>query len=130
MRNALRNFPPEEAEGFAAVYPVLSKDNKFYLEKYQKIDSSKKNQKVYLEAFPDEINNLNLANSQKNRQNSTNNKKTEFHQYSRLLDFERLMHLISVIINYPGIGNLAETEPETLKEILELEELPKFSNSI
>ncbi|MDJ0901651.1 MAG: ATP-binding protein [Xenococcus sp. MO_188.B8] len=53
-----------------------------------------------------------------------------WHQYSRLLDFDRLMHLMSTVIRYPGIGNLSQSEPETLKQALGVEELPKFATAI
>jgi len=53
---------------------------------------------------------------------------SEFHQYSCLLDFERLMHLISLIIEYPGIGNLHSTAPELVKK--KLGEAITFNSSI
>ena len=111
MNANLQENPPESNEGLLKIYPVPVKDNNFDLDE---ICKSIKGFKRLL---------ANIANLNKN-------KVFVFHQYSYLLDFERLMHLMSVIINYPGIGNLAETEPETLKEILEVEELPQFSTSI
>jgi predicted kinase/predicted DNA-binding transcriptional regulator YafY len=53
-----------------------------------------------------------------------------WHQYSSLLDFERLMHLMSTIIRYPGIGNLSHTNPKNLKQALDIEELPKFNTAV
>lgn len=109
MNANLQENPPESNEGLLKIYPVPVKDNNFDLDEICTI----------LTGFKRLL--ANIANLNKNK---------VFHPYSRLLDFERLMHLMSVIINYPGIGNLAETEPENLKEILEVEELPQFSTSI
>ncbi|MFM6409213.1 MAG: AAA family ATPase, partial [Microcystis sp.] len=109
MNANLQANPPESNEGLLKIYPVPVRDNSFDLNEIRK---SIKGFKRLL---------ANIANLNKNK---------VFHPYSRLLDFERLMHLMSVIINYPEIGNLAETEPENLKEILEVEELPQFSTSI
>lgn len=109
MNAYLQESPPDKIEGMLAVYPLEFTNNGFELAEIRQ-----------------KIKGLNRVLT--NRANL--NKKKKFHQYSRLLDFERLMHLISVIINYPGIGNLAETEPEILRGILKLEELPEFNSSI
>lgn len=109
MNADLQQSPPDKVEGMLAVYPVPLTEDGFDVE-----------------AIRQKIKGLNRVFT--NRVNLNKNK--TFHQYSRLLDFERLLHLISVIINNPGIGNLAATEPETLKEILDLENLHEFSNSI
>jgi hypothetical protein len=44
------------------------------------------------------------------------------------LDFDRLLHLISLFIHYPGLGNLQETHPEQLQEILGT--VPLFPDSL
>jgi predicted kinase len=53
-----------------------------------------------------------------------------FHAYSRLLDFERLMHLIALMINYPGIGHLQDTAPKKLQELLGTTQPPEFKTSL
>ncbi|NCR16310.1 MAG: WYL domain-containing protein [Microcystis aeruginosa LL13-03] len=111
MNANLQENPPESNEGLLKIYPVPIRDNSFDIDGICKILTGFKRLSA------------NIANLNKN-------KVFVFHQYSYLLDFDRLMHLIFVIINYPGIGNLAETEPENLREILEVEELPQFSTSI
>ncbi len=111
MNANLQENPPESNEGLLKIYPVPIRDNSFDIDGICKILTGFKRLSA------------NIANLNKN-------KVFVFHQYSYLLDFDRLMHLIFVIINYPGIGNLTETEPENLKEILEVEELPQFSTSI
>jgi hypothetical protein len=53
------------------------------------------------------------------------------HQYSQILDFDRLMHLISLLIRYPGIGELSKTDPDTLREALKHpESLPVFEDEL
>jgi predicted kinase len=92
MYESLKNFPPIAAEGFTAVYPI-----------------------PYTNGEHDIADILNkpkaLSRNLINRANRTQSKKANFHQYSQLLDFDRLMHLISLIIRYPGIGNLHTTNP-------------------
>ncbi|WP_083998094.1 WYL domain-containing protein [Picosynechococcus sp. PCC 7003] len=96
---ALKQFPPIAAEGFTAVYDVPYKDGALDLSVFDK----KLGQ---------------LSKTQINRRNRTKHRKIEYHQYSRLLDFERLMYLISLLIQYPGLGNLQQTDPELLTKIL------------
>jgi len=100
---ALKQFPPMPAEGFTTVIDIPFKDGNLDLS-----NLDKQLQKV--------------ERSQTNRRNRTQNRKVELHQYSRLLDFDRLMHLISLIIHYPGIGNLQNTDPDQLKTILGTEQ--------
>lgn len=111
MNADLQENPPESNEGLLTIYPVPVRDNSFDLDEIRKIIKGFKRL---------------LAN----RANLNKNKVFVFHQYSYFADFERLMYLISLIINYAGIGNLAETEPETLKAILEVEELPELRTSL
>ena len=100
---ALKQFPPIPAEGFTAVLDIPFKDGSLDLSKLDNQLSK-------------------ISRSHTNRQNRTQHRKVEFHQYSRLLDFDRLMHLISLIIHYPGIGNLQNTDPDQLKTILGTEQ--------
>ena len=52
----------------------------------------------------------------------------QLHQYSRRLDFERLMHLISLILHYPGVGNLQTDRPDILSDLFG--KVPKFKTSV
>lgn len=106
---ALKQFPPIPAEGFADIIAIPFKDASLDLSKLE-------NQLAK------------ISRSQINRRNRTQNRKVELHQYSRLLDFDRLMHLISLIIHYPGIGNLQNTDPDQLQKILGTE--PKLETEI
>lgn len=106
---ALKQFPPIPAEGFTAVIDIPFKEDS--------LDLSKLDNQL-----------AKVSRSQTNRRNRTQNRKVELHQYSRLLDFDRLMHLISLIIHYPGIGNLQNTDPEQLQNILGTEQ--KFETEI
>ncbi len=105
MFQSLKNFPPLVAEGFAAVHTI---QNGTFNPKtiQQKLDS--------------------LTRSQINRQNRTSS--LEFHSYSRLLDFDRLIHLISLLIQYPGLGSLQETKPDVLTNLFK--ELPQFPDAL
>ena len=102
---SLKNFQPIIAEGFAAVH-TLQKPNFNPKTIQEKIDS--------------------LTRSSVNRQNRLSC--LEFHSYSRLLDFERLMHLIALFIKYPGLGNLEQTEPDILIAIFK--EVPEFPDAL
>ncbi len=97
MSQHLKQFPPIAAEGFATVY-TLNPNSKVPL-----IDQF--NQKTAI-----------FSRSLINRQNRTQN--IILHNYSNLLDFERLMYLIHLLLTYPRIGNLQETHPETLINVL------------
>lgn len=97
MAKTLKQFPPHVGEGFIDV-----KEIKNYQE-YQR------------EFIEQKINRLNR--SLINRQNRTKNDNLVLHSYSKLLDFERLMYLISLLINYPDLGNLQFSSPDILKKI-------------
>ncbi len=98
LYQSLRNFPPLSAEGFLAVYDIPFKEDK-----------------LDVNEFNDKLSKLNRV--QVNRTNRTANSKVQFHPYSRLVDFDRLFHLLSLIIKYPNFGNLSESNPELIKEI-------------
>lgn len=98
LYQSLRNFPPLPAEGFLAVYNIPFKEGK-----------------LEINQFNDKVSKLNRV--QVNRTNRTANSKIQFHPYSRLLDFDRIFHLISLIIKYPNLGNLSESNPELIREI-------------
>jgi predicted kinase len=109
MYQFLKQFPPLAAEGFTAVYPVKYSQGKLDTKQVKDITAK-------------------LSRTIVNRHNRTHNKNLTLHSYSRLLDFDRLMHLISLLLHYPGVGNLQETNPELLKQILGEE--VKFETSL
>jgi len=106
---SLRNFPPLPAEGFFAVYDIPFREGK-----------------LEVNQFNNQLSKLNRV--QINRTNRTANSKIQFHPYSRLLDFDRLFHLLSLIIKYPNLGNLSESNPELIIEIFGEE--TQFDNEI
>ena len=107
MHKSLKDFPPIAAEGFIKV---------------EHIDVSKPFE-IDLQAKIEKLN-----RSLINRRNRTQHDGISFHKYSKLLDFERLMHLISLIIRFPGIGNLHSSNPNELVNIFGI--VPKFTNSV
>ncbi len=109
MFKYLEEFPPIAAEGFAAVNELKLVKGEFDLEAIQK-----------------KINRL--SHSLTNRNNRTKHSQVTLHRYSRLLDFERLLHLIALIIRYPGIGNLQLSSPDVLSEIFGI--LPNFDTAL
>ncbi|MFP3325875.1 hypothetical protein R0K05_22735, partial [Planococcus sp. SIMBA_160] len=84
----LKTFPPIAAEGFATVYD-LNPNLKTPL-----IDQVEYKQSQFSRT---------VVNRQNRIQQITR------HAYSDLLDFERLMYLIHLLLSYPGIGNLQST---------------------
>ncbi len=92
----LQQFPPLAAEGFLAVYPIAP---------HQPLSQVKKRLKT-------------LSRSVINRTNRTHHRQITFHRYSKLLDFDRLMHLISLLARYPGLGYLHQEHPAQLQSLL------------
>ncbi|MEB3215640.1 MAG: WYL domain-containing protein [Nostocales cyanobacterium 94392] len=97
MHEILQNFPPITAEGFTLINTVDITSPKFSVSEIEKL----------IKKLPRSI-----INSQNRKANIT------LHQYSNFLDFEKLLHLISLIIKYPGIGNLQNSNPDLLEKIL------------
>ncbi|QFZ91812.2 AAA family ATPase [Synechococcus elongatus] len=56
--------------------------------------------------------------------------KTETHRYSRLLDFDRLMHLLALLSRYPGLGQLRDQDPATLEQLLTTSPAPVFVDAV
>lgn len=104
MIQGLKDFPPLPAEGFATVYTLTPGD------------SNRETVREKLSSF---------ARGQINRKNRTKNRRTAFHNYSKLVDFDRLLLLLSLIIHYPNLGQLA---PNQLEEIFG--EVPEFEDSL
>jgi predicted kinase/predicted DNA-binding transcriptional regulator YafY len=94
---SLQDFEPIEAEGFAKVYAVPLVNGKFDWEQIQ----------LMVQKLPRAIINRRNRNCCK-----------ILHQYSGLLDFERLMHLIALLIRFPGAGSLHSINPEFLQRLL------------
>ncbi|MEG4022485.1 WYL domain-containing protein [Microcoleus sp. S13C4] len=99
MFKSLKDFPPLPAEGFAAVNSIPQTDGEFDMTDIQ-----------------NKIQKLNIACI--NRINRTQHKQITLHQYSKLQDFDRLLHLIALSIRYPGIGYLHINDPKLLESIL------------
>jgi predicted kinase len=96
MYAALQQFPPQPAEGFAAV---------------SNIDPAQG-----INAIQSKLGALNRSIT--NRANRTRHSDIQLHRYSTLLDFDRLMHLISLLVKYPGLGHLYDRDPEQLRDLL------------
>ena len=96
MSHWLKQFPPDDGEGFTALHTL----------KPDSLDA-------WLEQVHQGINQL--PKTKINRHNR--NRPLTFHSYSRLLDFERLMYLIRLLIQYPGLGNLQTTAPELIEDV-------------
>ncbi|TAE61372.1 MAG: WYL domain-containing protein [Nostocales cyanobacterium] len=107
MYQSLLEFPPIAGEGFVLLKEVDLTSPKFDFQ--QIVNTIKQLDRTII-----------------NRSNR--NSQMTFHAYSKLLDFERLMYLISVIIKYPGIGNLQTNNPKILTQIFGY--LPEFSSSV
>ncbi|MFP4254014.1 MAG: AAA family ATPase [Halothece sp.] len=97
MSASLKQFPPIVAEGFETVYPLNPTLKTPMIKQFQ--DKQR--------AFD---------RSLINRQNRI--QKVTRHDYSKLRDFERLLYLIHLLLTYPGIGNLQNTDPETVKRVI------------
>jgi len=97
MSGALKTFPPIAAEGFATVYDLNPKLKTSLLDQFHYKQSQ-------------------FSRTVVNRQNRTQN--ITRHGYSDLLDFERLMYLLHLLLTYPGAGNLQNTDPDTLETII------------
>lgn len=97
MFKSLQNFSPIPGEGFAVVNEIDVTSSQF----------SQLQVTELIEKIP-----IQVINYQNRYANIT------LHRYSNLLDFERLMHLISLIIKFPGIGEFHSTNPKLLEDIL------------
>lgn len=107
MSSSIAQFPPDVAEGFVAVHKI-----------------NPVQEQAIGELIREKINSI--PRSITNRQSRT--AKYSLHRYSRLRDFERLMHLIALTIEYPGLGNLQTTAPQILENIFRT--VPNFTTAI
>ncbi len=95
----LSAFPPLAAEGFVGVYEINPAQSPDLVSE--------------IEARVQQIH-----RSVINRGNRTQNRRIRFHPYSRLLDFDRLLHLVSLLARYPGLGQLQVTNPDLLHQLI------------
>jgi WYL domain len=105
---AVEAFLPEIGEGFAAVRTVPFRDGQF---DFEAIASA-------IEKLPQSI------QHQKNRISQY-----QLHPYSDLLAFERLMYLISALMQFPGLGNWQQHHPTWLQRELGQSCLPNFPSA-
>ncbi len=91
---ALRQFPPLAAEGFWAVYAL----------------------KAEASIAPIQSRLQGLERGRINRRNR--HSRLQSHRYSTLLDFDRLLHLLSLLVQYPGLGHLQDRDPSGLQRLL------------
>jgi predicted kinase len=92
----LRQFPPIAAEGFIAVYDITPHNSLSQIQRRLQ----------------------GLSRSITNRTNRTQHQQIQFHYYSSLLNFDRLMHLIHLLVQYPGIGTFHTDNPTQLSHLL------------
>lgn len=94
----LKAFPPSAAEGFLACYPINPNSPTLRADIARRLK--------------------NISRSQTNRINRTEHTQIVFHPYSALLDFDRLLHLISLLIHCPGIGSFHSTDTAQLAALI------------
>lgn len=92
MGQALQQFPPIPAEGFVAVYPI---------------DPRQATETIQTRLTT-------LHRSITNRKNRTHHPDIQRHRYSGLLACDRLLHLISLLVAHPGLGQLHRDNPAQL----------------
>jgi predicted kinase len=96
LYQALKQFPPQAAEGFIALYALDPRQG--------------------LDTLADRL--QQLGRSSTNRRNRTGHRQVQWHRYSSLLAFDRLLHLISLLGQYPGLGDLHRQDPDQLTSLL------------
>jgi predicted kinase len=94
----LKQYPPIAAEGFLAVY---------------RLNPAQADPLPSLQHTLDR-----LDRSLINQANRTQHRKIQLHRYSHLLDFDRLLHLISLLLHYPGLGTLSDSDPDYLATLV------------
>jgi hypothetical protein len=111
MHKILKDFPPITGEGFAKINKIDAASPEFF---HPSTTITAAIQAKIHKQIEKQIQNCDrsITNSQ-NRY-----AKLELHQYSQLIDCDRLLHLISLIIRYPGIGSFHKTNPKLLKNLL------------
>lgn len=107
-----KQFGPHPAEGFIDIQdvPILKNTQTIDFDRIEKL----------ITELPRRI---------QNRQNRNATTQADAHPYSTLIAFERLIYLIVLLIQVPGIGTLHKDEPDYLKTLLEDKNLPEIKNS-
>ena len=99
LHHTLQTTPPDPAEGISALHS---------LDPSQTPDPDRQ----ITALLP------RLSRKITNRRNATQTSQDSFHAYSSLLAFERLLHLIQLLLTQPGAGTLRQTAPQTLQQLL------------
>ncbi len=103
---ALRRFPPLAAEGFWAVYAIEAE--------------------VSLDQIQSRLQGLERGRINRRNRHS----RLQSHRYSTLLDFDRLLHLLSLLVHYPGLGQLQERDPSGLQRLVSADAFPTFPDAM
>ncbi|MEB3293655.1 MAG: AAA family ATPase [Synechococcales bacterium] len=93
----LKKFPVSRSEGFLAVQPLPIVDGQLDLAAIHRF--LKKG----------------LGRSIQNAKNRVQG--DGLHAYSAQVDFDRLLHLMALLLQFPGLGNLQEIAPQIVQEI-------------
>jgi hypothetical protein len=125
----LHHFRPCTAEGFTKIWQISPAIEESGQPDFQILTTGRKKALISLIEF---LEYDSIYNAIQRSQINEANRKSEvrYHAYSRLQDFERLMHLIALMINYPGIGHLQDTAPQQLQELLDTTQTPEFKTSL
>lgn len=123
MHRMVKAMPPIPAEGFVSVnvVPLLangasaSANKKKTAQKKTLFDFSTIDRKI--QSLPQSL----LQRQRRQGQ-------CQRHQYSSLLEFERLLYLISILLQYPDAGNLQQSDPGLLQKVLGTEQLSRFES--
>ena len=111
----LKNFPPDTSEGLSEVIKV----NVLYTNATSKkticikdVDGNwnLKKMKAIIQKLPRSIVNR-----------KTKEREKELHRYSSILDFDRLMFILSLLLRYAGLGSWHIDKPDQLREILNID---------
>ena len=94
----LKCFPLSVAEGFLACYSVNPNSDTLSADISRRLK--------------------NISRSHTNRTNRTEHSQVVFHSYSALLNFERLLHLVSLLTQYPGLGSFHHTDVAQLSALI------------
>ncbi len=111
FNKSLEKFPIETGEGFIKLFQLSPPEYYVSIKRKEKLPSGSRHKtKTVIEKydiprlFAEELAVDRLIASLQSKQNQQG--KGQWHQYSKLLDFERLIYLISLILNNPGIESI------------------------
>lgn len=126
MHRSLKEMPPLPAEGFAAVNKVPLQKGAVKKGAVKKGSAQKKERPFDWEIIARKTHRLPQTLMQRQRRHG----QCQQHPYSSLLAFERLLHLLALLLAFPGAGSLHLSDVETLKAALGTETLPLFTNAV